>query len=89
MSQAVTGAIAMGFGIAGLFFLRFWHETRDRLFLFFALAFFILAASRIGVAFTAPGTTPGEYLYWIRLAGFATILLAILDKNWNRKRSNN
>ena len=72
MSQTVMGAIAMGFGIAGLFFLRFWRETRDRLFFFFAIAFFILAASRIGVALTTPGATPGEYLYWIRLAGVAS-----------------
>ena len=32
----VSGAIVMGYAVAGLFFLRFWRETRDRLFLIFA-----------------------------------------------------
>jgi hypothetical protein len=87
MSQVVMGALAMGFGIAGLFFLRFWRETHDRLFAFFAVAFFILAASRLGFALHAPRAAEGDYLYWIRLLGFAVILLAIIDKNFFRKRS--
>lgn len=87
MSQVVMGALAMGFGIAGLFFLRFWRETRDRLFAFFALAFFILAASRVWFAFVAPNNVQGDYLYWVRLLAFGMVLLAILDKNLFRKPS--
>jgi hypothetical protein len=50
MSFFLLGAIGMGFGVAGLFFLLFWRETRDRVFAFFALAFFVLAANRLGFA---------------------------------------
>ena len=32
MDELLTGAIATTFGVAGLFFLRFWRATRDRLF---------------------------------------------------------
>ena len=87
MSQVVMGALAMGFGVAGLFFLRFWRETRDRLFGFFALAFFILAASRLWFAVFEPRDVHGDYLYWVRLLAFGMILLAILDKNLFRKPS--
>ena len=39
MDQVATGAMAMGYAVAGLFFLRFWRDARDRLFGLFALAF--------------------------------------------------
>jgi hypothetical protein len=39
------GTVAMGCAIAGLFFLRFWKETKDRLFLSFTLAFFHVGQS--------------------------------------------
>ena len=35
----LTGAGTMGFVVAAVFFFRFWHETRDRLFVLFAIAF--------------------------------------------------
>jgi hypothetical protein len=39
----IAGALAMGFLIAGLFFLKFWRRTGDGLFLAFAAAFGLLA----------------------------------------------
>ena len=44
------GAIAMGFAVAGLYFLRFWRDTGDRLFAFFAAAFWVFAAERVSFA---------------------------------------
>lgn len=75
----MVGALAMAFAIAGLFFLRFWRETHDRLFGLFALSFFILAINRIGLALVADRHT--SHLYWVRFAAFALILIAIVDKN--------
>ena len=34
----LSGAVTMGFVIAGLFFLRFWKRTREGLFIAFAFA---------------------------------------------------
>jgi hypothetical protein len=78
------GAIAMGFAIAGLFFLRFWRDTRDRLFALFALGFFVLAANRIALALTTEPSVRDHH-YWVRFAAFALILVAIFDKNWVRR----
>ena len=38
----LSGAVAFGFFVCGLFFLRFWRRTRDELFMAFALAFGLL-----------------------------------------------
>jgi hypothetical protein len=39
MDFVLLGAISMASLIAGLFFLRFWKDTGDRFFLFFAVSF--------------------------------------------------
>jgi hypothetical protein len=85
MDPISAGALAMGFGVAGLFFLRFWRDTRDRLFAFFALAFFVLAVNRVGTALYPDPADRGDYLYWVRLIAFLVILLAIIDKNRSRR----
>ena len=36
--EILIGAIAMGWLVAGLFFFRFWRQTGDRFFLWFALS---------------------------------------------------
>lgn len=84
MREVVLGALAMGFAVAALFFLRFWRETRERLFGYFAIAFFVLAANRVGLALFADGDSRGDYLYWVRLIAFLIILFAIADKNLER-----
>lgn len=83
MAQVMRGALAAGFAVAGLFFLRFWRDTGDRLFGLFAAAFVTLAVNRVWLAFLdAPGH--GDRLYWVRLLAFAVILFAIWDKNRGR-----
>lgn len=86
MELMSVGAIAMGYAVAGLFFLRFWRDTRDRLFAFFALALFVLALNRVGGASYLISSQERElHTYWIRFAAFVLILVAILDKNRGRR----
>jgi hypothetical protein len=77
----VSGTIVMGYVVAALFFLRFWHQTRDRLFLIFALAFFVLGVQRLGLVLSALPVEARTDLYLVRLFAFLMILLAIVDKN--------
>lgn len=86
MRELVIGAVAMGFAVAAVFFLRFWRDTRDRLFAFFAVAFVVMAFNRLGLASAMDEVDRGDYLYWVRLAAFAIILIAILDKNTANRR---
>ena len=80
-AQVISGAIVMGYAVVGLFFLRFWRETRDRLFLVFSIAFFILAVQRVMLVFTRHMVESATGLYLLRLFAFLLILGAIVDKN--------
>lgn len=85
LNELVWGATAMGCWTAGFFFLRFWKQSRDRLFLIFALAFWVLSLNWIVLA-VEPRTT-GEthsYAYVIRLVAFLLLLGGIVDKNRRR-----
>jgi hypothetical protein len=77
----LAGAVTFGFFVCGLYFLRFWHKTRDELFIAFASAFALLGT---GQAILALGNIPTEErgsIFLIRLLAFALILIAILRKN--------
>ena len=84
----LSGAIVMGFWVIGLFFFRFWRESRDRLFAYFCFAFWILAAERIGVVYigTAQEET-GPVVYLARVIAFSLIAWSILEKNrpWGKR----
>ena len=81
LSSLVSGLLVMGYFIAGLFFLRFWRDTRDRLFAIFAGAFWLLGTQRALLALTDPSQTDPVWLYGVRLLAFVLILAAIIDKN--------
>lgn len=77
----IQGAVAMGCFVAGVFFLRFWQHSRDRLFLRFAAAFWTL-----GLSYVLLGTMPfpSEWrvsVFVVRLLAFCLILAGIAEKN--------
>jgi uncharacterized membrane protein HdeD (DUF308 family) len=80
-SLLMLGAIAMGCFVAGLLFLRFWRDSRDRFFLLFALSFFVEAFSRVLLATSARPNEGSPWLYGIRLLAYLLILWAIYEKN--------
>jgi hypothetical protein len=63
------------------FFLRYWLQTRDRLFLMFAAGFLVFSASRLILAFLDEDDEGRIFVYGLRLAAFGLILAAIIDKN--------
>jgi hypothetical protein len=83
----LSGAVTLGFLVAGMFFLRFWRRTHDRLFLAFAAAFVLLALNQVLAAFLGAGDELTPYTYVLRVLGFILILLAIIDKNVSTGRS--
>jgi uncharacterized membrane protein HdeD (DUF308 family) len=85
MNDILTGAIAMGSLVIGLFFLRFWRNTRDRFFLYFALSFTVEGVHRVYSAVNDNGGEDSPLHYLIRLLAYGLILWAILEKNLPRK----
>lgn len=77
----LSGAITLGFLLAGLFFLRFWRRTNDRLFLAFATAFALLGIGQAVQALANITQEEMSYLFLLRLAAFTIILAAIAWKN--------
>lgn len=77
----LSGALTMGFLVAGLFFLRFWKRTRDNLFVAFALAFWLLGLTQALLALSNIPVEERSWLYLLRLAAFALILVSIWLKN--------
>lgn len=72
---------AMGGWVAGLFFWRFWRDSGDRLFAFFAATFWLLALSWSALALFNPTDESRPYVYGVRLVAFGLIIVAMLDKN--------
>ena len=87
LHHLIAGAIVMGYAVAGLFFARFWRQTRDRLFLIFAIAFWLLGVQRLALALTAEMLESQTAFYLLRLFAFLLILAAIVDKNRGETRS--
>ncbi|HEX6912536.1 MAG TPA: DUF5985 family protein [Longimicrobium sp.] len=81
LSSVTSGVLVMSYLIVGLFFLRFWHETRDRLFGIFAAAFWMLAVQRFLLVLLEVTPREDVWLYALRLLAFVLILVAIIDKN--------
>lgn len=81
MDIFLCGMITACSWVAAAIFLRFWRQTHDRLFLFFALAFMVFGCSRVPRAFLDSGSVWAIYPFLVRFFAFASILLAIADKN--------
>lgn len=77
----LAGAVALGFAVCALFFLRYWRRTREELFLAFALAFLLLGTGQTVLALANIPTEERSYIYLLRLAAFLLILVAIYRKN--------
>ncbi len=71
-----------GAWICGIYFYKFWRQSQDRLFILFAIAFWIMALERLVLVLIAtPSEEVRSAVYLFRLLAFIIILFAIVDKN--------
>jgi hypothetical protein len=75
-----SGMLTLGGAVIGLYFLRFWRRTRDSLFLYFCLGFWLLALNWCLGAFVKADEAQ-SWLYAVRLAAFAVIIFGVWRKN--------
>lgn len=77
----LQGWAAMGCLACAIYFLRFWRQSRDRLFASFSLAFLALALNAtLAMVFGAVDELR-HFIYLLRLAAFVLIIYAIWEKN--------
>jgi hypothetical protein len=78
----LLGVLTAMFLIAAAFFLRFWVDTKDALFLAFAASFFLEALSRIALLGVEHPNEANTFIYLVRLVASLLIVIAILRKNY-------
>jgi len=84
MNNFLGGAIAAGYAVAALFFLKFYFRTKDRLFVLFCVALLMLGSTRVWMVML-DDPDESHYLYLVRLLAYLMILGAIIDKNLPRR----
>ena len=84
MLDFIKGAVAMGFLVAAGHFFRFWRESGDRLFGWFAAAFLLLSVNNVLLAAIHENVENSLAPYAVRLFAFVIIAVAIIDKNFRR-----
>ena len=83
IASFLLGVTASAAFTASLFFLRFWRDTRDTLFLAFAAFFLIEGITRSVLVFYAHPSEGSPWIYLARLMGLLLILTAVLKKNFS------
>jgi hypothetical protein len=81
MTELLAGALLFAYALAGGHFLRFWQRTGDRLFLHFAIAFWLFALNQVATSIPVVTDETVGYEYALRVAGYLLILVAIVEKN--------
>jgi len=77
----LLGVIVTTSLVASAFFLKFWKQTRDVLFLGFGAAFLIEGVNRACLLFVENPQSGSHLVYAIRLLSYLLILSSIAYKN--------
>ncbi|HKQ14228.1 MAG TPA: DUF5985 family protein [Steroidobacteraceae bacterium] len=77
----LLGVIVTASLAASAFFLKFWRQTHDLLFLGFSAAFAIEGVNRIAFLFVEHPDEGNPVIYMVRLFSYLLILAAIVNKN--------
>lgn len=75
------GALAVGYLVAALFFLKFWRRTGQGLFVWFALAFLVFGFQPALDGVLAPAGEVEARLFLLRPLGFLLIIAGIIWAN--------
>jgi hypothetical protein len=81
VNNFLLGSLTAFAAVISLLFLKFWRESKDRLFGFFAAAFALLAVDWFAHALLVPRHESQHYLFIIRLAAFVLLIAGIISKN--------
>jgi len=84
LDMFLLGYIAAASAAVALYFLRFWKETRDFLFMAFAVFFIVQGSTRaFALSSTYPNLLDG-WVYSLRSLAVLLVLGAIMRKNSRR-----
>ena len=78
----LLGVIATASASVGVIFLKYWRQTRDSLFLNFAVAFMVEGVNRVCLLLVEKPNEGKPIIYVVRLIVFLILLVAIIRKNY-------
>jgi hypothetical protein len=81
VNYILLGATLMSCGIISLFFLKFWRNTHDVLFLYFSSAFALDAFARLASVLVKFDDEHQPLVFVIRLCAYLMIIGGIISKN--------
>lgn len=79
----LSGTLVLGSAAIATFFLRFWRDTRQFLFLAFAVAFLLLGTNWLILTIVRARDEAHSVLYILRVAAFLVIIVGV----WHHNRS--
>jgi hypothetical protein len=81
LQSFLSGGVFIACIAIALLFLRINRKAPDRLFVYFAIAFGVLALERVILVTVNASSEYAPYAYLIRLLAYICIIGAIIDKN--------
>lgn len=80
MASFLDGAVAMACLAISVFFLRFWRQSEERLFLCLASGFGVFAINYAALGLLPLADEHLAYAFALRLVGFVAILVGVAMK---------
>jgi hypothetical protein len=81
MINFLNGANALAAGVVTLYYLKAWRQSRDELFKYFSIGFFLLTIERIIYQVAQFPNEKLPLVYSLRLLAFLAIAWGVLHKN--------
>lgn len=85
MLSYLNGSITVCSLMIGLFFFKYYRKTRDRLLVYFGVAFWMLGAERFLLTLVPQENESRSLIFLLRLSAFLLIIIGILGKNRERR----
>jgi hypothetical protein len=76
-ATVLNGATAMACFAVELFFVRFWSESRERLFACLGVGFWIFALNYAALGVLPVFDESRAYVFGVRLLGFAAVIVGV------------
>jgi hypothetical protein len=87
LTLVLSGALAMGYATAALFFAKFWRRSGSRIFAWFTIAFALLAVQRLVIALLFDDARSAmPWSYTLRVLAFVLILVGVAAQNRSSRR---
>ena len=87
MKYYMWGVLATSCLVVAMFFLHYWRDSRERLFMFFSAAFALMAVQWTASALSGTDEKHHAYLLILRILAFLCIIAGIMDRNRKDRRA--